>query len=99
MAGTMTLSAGRSADGLGTEAPPELTRNLVFLVRRALKSGLGPPELVRWVRDTAASYGPPGAASVDQVARRVAQELGRALVVGADTCVFGSDVWKRTVAG
>jgi hypothetical protein len=92
MTGTMSYNPDRSACG----DSPEWGRNLVFLVRRALRSNLGPPDLVRWVRNRAERYEAEGEEPGDRMYRRVANALGRALTGSADTQMFGPEQGYQT---
>src|SRR5437763_16742695 len=101
MFGTMTngstWSAPVPAANSVAGAPAEMARHLQPIVRRALRSGLGHPELVRWVRSAAADFSADGVADGEPLARCVAQALGRALSRPAGTVVgAGPETWLRS---
>lgn len=101
MFGTMmngsTWSAPLPAPSSAAGGAPEQNRHLERIVRRVLRGGLGPPELVRWVRATAAGFSADGVADGEPLTRSVAQALGRALRRPADTLAFGGhETWLRT---
>src|SRR5262249_43799680 len=87
MFGTMTNGSTWAAPAptpapASPRAPGERSdqeRHLATIVRRALRVGLGPPELVRWVRTTAANLSADGVEDGEPLTRGVAQALGQAL--------------------
>ncbi len=103
MFGTMTTgstwSAPVPAANPAAGAPSDVARHLQPIVRRALRSGLGHPELVRWVRSTAAGFSADGVTDGEPLTRCVAQALGRALSRPAGTVAgAGPETWLRTAA-
>lgn len=103
MFGTMTNGSTWSAPVPVPAAVPaagasaEKLPYLQTIVRRALNSSLGPPELVRWVRATAASYSADGVSDGEPLTRCVAQALGRTLARPAGTVLgAGPETWLRT---
>jgi hypothetical protein len=101
MFGTMTNGSTWSAPAPAPAAglPDGRHRHLETIVGRALRGGLGPPELVRWVRATAADFSADGVADGEPLTRCVAQALRRALRRPTDTLAFGGqETWLRTAA-